>query len=153
MGYYEQRGYYSSISHSKTQPFKASEILSGGEVRIIQQLIINYLKRRIMEIIGRITDNARISKLKDGREVVNFCVAINERYKNKEGKTIKTTAFINCSYWIGSTVAEYLHKGMIVSLYGNLSSKAYIDNNGEAQPVLYFHTNNIKLISKANKTA
>lgn len=100
-----------------------------------------------MEIIGRLTDEAKVNTLKDGRQVVDFCVAINERYKNSQGEIIKTTAYINCSYWINTTIAEYLHKGMIVSLYGNISSKAYIDDNGEAQPVLYFHTNSIKFIS------
>jgi single-strand DNA-binding protein len=102
-----------------------------------------------MEIIGRLTDEAQINQLTDGRQVVNFCVAINERYKTKDGRTVKETAYINCSYWITPNVAEYLHKGMIVSLYGSLSSKAYIDQHGEAQPVLNFHTNNIKFISKS----
>lgn len=101
-----------------------------------------------MEIVGRITDTATINTLNDGREVVNFCIAINERYKTKQGETKKQTAFINCSYWISPKVAEYLNKGVIVSLYGSLSSKAYIDHNGEAQPVLYYHVNNIRFISK-----
>ena len=104
-----------------------------------------------MEIIGRITDHAKVNKLKNGKEVVNFCVAINERYKNSKGETVKTTAFVNCSYWINTTVAEYLNKGGVVLLTGNLSCKAYIDNNGNAQPVLYFHTNNIKFIIKGKQ--
>ncbi len=101
-----------------------------------------------MEIIGRLTDEAKINRLNNGKEVVNFCIAVNERYKNKEGKTIKETAFVNCSYWISTKVAQYMHKGMIVSLFGNLSTSAFIDNNGEAQAVLNFHTNNIKFIYK-----
>lgn len=101
-----------------------------------------------MEIVGRITDTATINTLTDGRKVVNFCIAINERYKTRQGETKKQTAYINCSYWISANVAEYLHKGTVVSLYGSLSSKAYIDQNGEAQPVLYYHVNNIRFISK-----
>lgn len=104
-----------------------------------------------MEIIGRLTDEAKVSTLKDGRKVVNFSIAINERYKNSHSETIKTTAYVNCSYWINTTVSEYLQKGVIVCLFGNLSSKAYIDNNGEPQAVLYFHTNNIKFISNGKQ--
>jgi single-strand DNA-binding protein len=103
-----------------------------------------------MEIIGRLTDEATVNKLNDGRHVVNFCIAINERYKTKEGEVKKTSTFINCAYWISPKVSEHLHKGTIVSLYGSLSSKAYIDQQGEAQPVLHFHTNNIKIISKSS---
>jgi len=102
-----------------------------------------------MEIVGRLTDEATVNKLTDGREVVNFCVAINERYKTKDGRTVKETAYVNCSYWITPKVAEHLQRGMIVSLYGSLSTNAYIDNNGEAVAVLNFHTNNIKFISKS----
>lgn len=102
-----------------------------------------------MEIVGRLTDEATVNQLNDGRQVVNFCVAINERYKNKQGEAKKQTAFINCSYWISPKVAEHLHKGAIVSLYGSLSSKAYIDQHGEAQPVLYYHVNDITFISKS----
>ncbi|MBN8669501.1 MAG: single-stranded DNA-binding protein [Chitinophagales bacterium] len=101
-----------------------------------------------MEIVGRLTDTATINTLNDGRAVVNFCIAINERYKTRQGETKKHTAYINCSYWLSAKVAEHLHKGAIVSLYGSLSSKAYIDQNGEAQPVLYYHVNAIKFITK-----
>jgi single-strand DNA-binding protein len=102
-----------------------------------------------MEIVGRLTDQAQINRLGNGKEVVNFCIAINERYKTKDGRTVKETAFVNCSYWISAKVAEHMHKGMIVSLYGSLSTSAFVDNNGEAQAVLNFHTNNIKFISKS----
>lgn len=106
-----------------------------------------------MEIIGRLTDEATVNKTKDGRQVVNFCIAVNERYKAKDGTAVKTTIYINCSYWVSPKVAEHLHKGTIVCLFGSLSTKAYIDNNGEAQPVLYYHVNNIKIISRSHKQA
>ena len=103
-----------------------------------------------MEITGRLTDEARVNTLDNGKEVVNFCIAINERYKNRSGELKTLTAFINCSYWISSKVAAYLNKGAIVSLYGSISSKVYIDNNGEPQSVINYHVNNIKFLSKAS---
>ncbi len=103
-----------------------------------------------MEITGRVTDEARINTLNDGREVVNFCIAINERYKNKSGELKTLTAFINCSYWISTNVAAYLNKGVIVSLFGSISSKVYIDSNGEPQSVINYHVNNLKFLSKTN---
>lgn len=106
-----------------------------------------------MEIIGRLTDGAAVSKTRNGKEVVNFCIAVNERDKGKDGNIVKTTIYINCSYWVSTKIAEYLLKGTIVSLFGSLSTKAYIDNNGEAQPVLYYHVNNIKIIAQSQKQA
>jgi len=36
-----------------------------------------------MEIIGRLTSDAKVNELKDGRKVVNFNIAMNESYKSK----------------------------------------------------------------------
>lgn len=101
-----------------------------------------------MEIIGRLTADAEINSTKKNKQVVNFTIAINERTK-KEGKWETVTAFINCAYWINTKVADLLKKGSVVSLFGRLSSSAYIDSNGEAQSVLHFHSTNIQLVSKA----
>lgn len=35
-------------------------------------------------IVGRITKNAEINRLKNDRQVVNFSVAINDSYKTKQ---------------------------------------------------------------------
>lgn len=56
------------------------------------------LKPTNMVLIGRITKDAVIKKLKDERQVVNFSIAINDYYKPKgaaEGVTI--TTYYNCS--------------------------------------------------------
>jgi single-strand DNA-binding protein len=103
-----------------------------------------------MEITGRLTADATVSTAKNDRQVVSFTVAINDSYK-KNGEIKKRTTFYNCAYWLNTDVARSLTKGTIVSLYGSLSTSAYIDVQGEAQTVLHFHTNVIKIVSKAKK--
>lgn len=107
-----------------------------------------------MLIIGRITKNAVVNQLKDERQVVNFSVAVNDYYKPKEGEGVKTTTFINCSYWISSKIAERLTKGSLVELFGRISANAYTDLKGEAKASLNFHVNNIKIhLSGGNSVA
>ena len=98
-----------------------------------------------MNIIGRITKNAEINTLTNSKQVVNFSIAINDNYKNKQGERIEQTSYYNCSYWISPNVAKILTKGALVELSGRASSSAWIGKDGEIRSGLNFHTSNIKL--------
>lgn len=99
-----------------------------------------------MEIIGRLTANAKRKELVDGRQVVNFSIAINDSYKPKGATEVKhITTFVHCSYWINPGIADYLKKGSIVQLSGSISARAYKNMDGEARASLAFHVNTIKL--------
>lgn len=105
-----------------------------------------------MNIIGRITKNAEINTLKNNKQVVNFSVAINDSYKNKQGERIEQTSYYNCSYWISPNVAKILTKGVLVELSGRASSSAWIGKDGEIRSGLNFHTSNIKLHGGGTKS-
>jgi len=99
-----------------------------------------------MEIVGKVVSNAVIKKLKDDRKVVNFSIAINDYYKPKGSeKATQTTLFVNCSYWLNTTIAERLTKGAVVELNGRLFLNAYNNMDGEAQASLHAHVNSIKV--------
>jgi len=97
-----------------------------------------------MNITGRLTRDAEIKTLDDNRPVVNFSVAVNDNYKNKDGNRIEQTAFFDCSYWITPNVAKLLTKGSLVELTGRISLRAWTDNDGKARAGLNFHTSQIK---------
>jgi single-strand DNA-binding protein len=96
-------------------------------------------------IIGRVTQNAVIHTLKDERKVVNFSIAINDSYKNKQGEQKELTTYYNCSYWMSPNVAKILTTGALVELSGRVSSSAWIGKDGEIRSGLNFHTSKIKL--------
>ncbi|HRQ49781.1 MAG TPA: single-stranded DNA-binding protein [Agriterribacter sp.] len=98
-----------------------------------------------MELTGRLTADAKLSTLKDERKVINFSVAINDRYKTKEGGFKEVATFVNCAYWINPGIAPYLTKGTLVELYGRIGVNAWTNTEGEAKASLTFHVNNIKL--------
>jgi single-strand DNA-binding protein len=64
-----------------------------------------------MNIIGRRTRNAEVRNLPKDKKVVNFSIATNENYRNKQGERIEQTTYFECSYWISEKVAEFLTKG------------------------------------------
>ena len=106
-----------------------------------------------MEITARITADAKVNTLQGERQVVNFNVAINDRYKSKDSSEVKNVAtFIQCAYWINPAIAKYLTKGTLVELYGRIGVNAYKDMQGEPKASLTFHVNNIKLHGKGKTT-
>ncbi|MBO9587042.1 MAG: single-stranded DNA-binding protein, partial [Flavobacterium sp.] len=53
-----------------------------------------------MEITGRVTADAKVRRVGE-KEVLNFRIAVNDRYKSAGSSEYKeVTTFINCSYWI-----------------------------------------------------
>ena len=58
---------------------------------------------------------------------------------------------MDCSYWINSGVAEFLKKGALVLLYGDMDVNAWIDKEGNAKGRLTFHTQTIKILAFASK--
>ncbi len=105
-----------------------------------------------MEIVGRIINNAVVKQLKDDRKVVNFSVAINDYFKPKGSeKGTQTTLFVNCSYWLNTTIAERLTKGAVVEMNGRLFLNAYNNHDGEARATLNAHINTIKVHHSSGK--
>ena len=101
-----------------------------------------------MEITGRVTADAKVSVVAADKKVVNFSIAINDRYRSG-GETKEITTYVECAYWLNAGVAEYLKKGAAVELYGRLGSRAYISRDGEAKSCITFTASNIKILSTA----
>jgi single-strand DNA-binding protein len=108
-----------------------------------------------MNIIGRVTKDAQVRKLSNERQVVNFSIAINDSYRNKQGERVEQTTYFDCSYWVGTKVASILTKGALVELTGRAGARAWTGNDGQLHAGLNFHTSPIKLhagIKKAETT-
>jgi len=104
-----------------------------------------------MELVGRLTADAKVSTLKDERKVVNFSIAINDSYKPKSSEmATKITTFVNCSFWINPAIAGHLTKSTLVQLSGRIGVNTWINTEGEAKASLTFHVNTIKLHGKGN---
>lgn len=102
-----------------------------------------------MVITGRLTGDAQVTELSDERKVVNFSIAINDRFKNKAGEQKEITTYVSCAYWLSTGIAQWLTKGKLVELFGRIGVDAYINSNGDAVGRLNFHVNNVKLLGGA----
>lgn len=105
-----------------------------------------------MEFTGRITADAKISTIKGDKEVVNFSIAINDRYRPKGSDEFKElVTFINVAWWRGTAISKILRKGSIVTISGRIYANAYNDIEGNAKARINCHANAIKLIHTIKK--
>jgi single-strand DNA-binding protein len=107
-----------------------------------------------MEIIGRLTADAKVNTLKDDRKVVNFSIAINDSYRAKGAdERTQVTTYVNCAYWISTSISAHLTKGTLVELSGRIGVDAWNNMQGEAKATLRFHVSTIKLHGKPNRAS
>ncbi len=108
----------------------------------------------MQQLIGRLTQNAKVSELKDGRKVTNFSIAINDSYKPKGSDEIKKmVTYIDCAYWITDKVAQYLIKGSVIEVLGRIGVRAYTNLQNEPKGILTCHVQDIKIHGHAKGSA
>ncbi len=106
-----------------------------------------------MEFTGRITTDAKTSVVKGGKEVVNFSIALNDRYKPKGSTESKEfTTYINVAWWMNQAIAKILKKGAIVTISGRIYPRAYSDMEGNPKASINCHASKIQIIHFAKKS-
>ena len=99
-------------------------------------------------IIGRVGANAETKKLESGT-VSNFSVAVNEKFKTKEGEKKEKTIWFDCSLWNGENIANYIVKGMQVCIEGKISAESYTDKDGLLKTNLLLNVQNLEMLDAA----
>src|SRR6266568_8182322 len=85
-----------------------------------------------IQIIGNLGGAPEMKFLNDGKShVVNFSVAVNERWKNRNGESQERTTWLRIVAFngIGSACAEHLKKGDGVYVEGRLQIREYQDKD------------------------
>jgi len=98
-----------------------------------------------MQFTGRVTADAEVRTVKNDRKVTGFTVAVNKRWKSKDGEKHEKTNFIECAYWVNSGVAEYLKKGTVVEITGWVDAQAWVNRDGDAKANLRCDVETLKL--------
>jgi single-strand DNA-binding protein len=84
-------------------------------------------------IIGRSTNNLQLKTIEStGTSVVNFTIATNRKYKNKDGNMVEDAEYHKCvAYGKGAEVlTKYLIRGKRVYVEGRLRTRKRQDSEG-----------------------
>ena len=73
-------------------------------------------------LMGNLTRDIELKHLTSGQVVGSFGIAVNRRYKTKDGETREEVAFIDCEAWArtAEVMSQYLSKGRPVFIEGRL---------------------------------
>lgn len=99
-------------------------------------------------ILGRITKDLELKNLPAGTSVLNFSVATNESYKDKNGEKVEKTEFHNvvCFGKTAEIVAKFSAKGKRVMIEGKIQTRMWTDKDENKRYSVEIVANNVSII-------
>ncbi len=89
-------------------------------------------------VLGNIGQDAVIKEI-NGKFVINFSVAHNEKYMDSTGQKHEKTTWFSCAIWKDSRektrIAEYLKAGQIVHVEGVPEIRIFDGQNGKSAAI------------------
>ncbi|MCK7556976.1 single-stranded DNA-binding protein [Chitinophaga sedimenti] len=102
------------------------------------------------QMIGHLGQNA-VSKEVNGKQVLNFTVAYNERFKDAQGMQRERTVWADCALWGQPNIGPYLTQGQQVFVEGAPRVESYTDREGKPGASLRVLVSKCKLLGSARK--
>lgn len=98
--------------------------------------------------IGNLTADPEIRTMPNGEQVANFTIALNERYKAKDGNIVENVEYVRIVLYrrLAEIAAQYLHKGSQVYIEGRLKTRKWQDNNGQDRYSTEIQCDNLQML-------
>lgn len=105
----------------------------------------NYNKVLLM---GRLTRDIELKYTPSNQAVANLGLAVNNRYKTKDGEDKEETTFVDCEAWgrTAEVLKQYLSKGRPVFIEGRLKLDQWQDKEGGNRSKLKVVVENFQFI-------
>lgn len=103
-------------------------------------------------LIGRLVRDPELRTTQAGKQVANFSIAVNRRFKGSDGVEVD---FFNINAWGNSAefVANYLGKGRLVAVEGRLQSRKYTTQDGAQREVVEVIAENVQGLDRPRDDA
>jgi single-strand DNA-binding protein len=87
-----------------------------------------------VQLIGNLGKDPEIRYTPTGSKVCTFSMAVNRRWKGRDGSVKEAADWFNVEVWgkLGEVCQQYLHKGSLVFLEGRLQTDRY-EHEGETR--------------------
>lgn len=107
-----------------------------------------------VQLAGRLTRDPEVKAIGENRNVCNFSIAINNRYKTKDGVRKDDTTFIDVAAF-GKTadlVGQYLSKGSACYIEGKLKLESW-EKDGQRRQALKVIADNVQFLDSPRERA
>lgn len=98
--------------------------------------------------IGNLTADPEIRTMPNGEQVANFTIALNEKYKAKDGNIVENVEYVRIVLYrrLAEIADQYLHKGSQVYIEGRLKTRKWQDNNGQDRYTTEIQGDNLQML-------
>ena len=99
-------------------------------------------------IVGNVGKDAEMRYTPTGVPVTSFSVAVNRRWTSANGEQQEKTTWFRVTCWrkLAETAAQWVKKGKLLLVEGEVEAQAYIDREGTARGTLELTDNNFKFL-------
>ena len=98
--------------------------------------------------IGNLTADPEIRTMPNGEQVANFSIALNEKYKAKDGNIVENVEYVRIVLYrrLAEIAGQYLHKGSQVYIEGRLKTRKWQDSNGQDRYTTEIQGDNLQML-------
>lgn len=98
--------------------------------------------------IGNLTADPEIRTMPNGEQVANFSIALNEKYKAKDGNIVENVEYVRIVLYrrLAEIAGQYLTKGSQVYIEGRLKTRKWQDNNGQDRYTTEIQGDNLQML-------
>jgi len=99
-------------------------------------------------IVGHLGRDPEMRFTSGGQSVTSFSVATNRRWTDQSGQTQEKVTWFRVTAWgkLGELCNQYLSKGRIVLVEGDVEASAWKSQEGEARATLELTARNVRFI-------
>ena len=99
-------------------------------------------------LMGNLTRDVELKYTPSNQPVATFGLAMNRRYKTKDGENREETTFVDCEAWArtAEVMSEYLSKGRPVFIEGRLKLDQWQDKDGNKRSKLRVVVENFQFV-------
>lgn len=100
---------------------------------------------------GHLGRDAEVRDVNDTK-VISFSIATKKVWRSKDGQKQERTTWFRCSYFVKeANVAQYMKKGNLVAISGELEEREFEDKNGVKRSVMEVRVDSLVLLSSSDK--
>ena len=105
-------------------------------------------------IVGHVGQDAELRYTPAGVPVTSFSVAVNRRWNDANGQAQEQVTWFRVACWrkLAEIAAQYVKKGKLILVAGDIAANAYSNREGAAVGTLELTANTLRFLSASPHT-
>jgi single-strand DNA-binding protein len=105
-------------------------------------------------VVGHLGQDPQMRYTPTGVPVTSFSVATSRRWTNASGEQQEKTTWFRITCWrkLAELAAQYLQKGRLVLVEGDIDAQAFTDKQGNIRATLELTATNVKFLGSRGET-